>query len=214
MATATRTIGPADHGRRMSLDAFLAADFEDGWLYELGRGVIVVTEVPGIPHGMIVMRLSDLIGEYRRANPGSMRYHAGGMECRLILPGLQSDRHPDQAVYLTGPPPGKRPWTRWTPQIVVEVVSRGGEERDYVEKREEYLRIGVLEYWIIDRSLRRMLVLRRAGDTWEEVPVAEDASYRTHLLPGLIVPMAEILAPVEYDDATADEAENQPDPQH
>jgi hypothetical protein len=38
MATITRRIGPADHGRRMTLDEFIAADFEEGWLYELARG--------------------------------------------------------------------------------------------------------------------------------------------------------------------------------
>ena len=45
---------------------------------------------------------------------------------------MQSDRHPDQAVYLLPPPDGPRPWTRWVPEIVVEVVSEGGEDRDYV----------------------------------------------------------------------------------
>ncbi len=49
MATITRRrIGPADHGRRMTLDEFLEADFEEGWLYELARGAVVVTEVPGV----------------------------------------------------------------------------------------------------------------------------------------------------------------------
>ena len=40
MATATPTltalrIGPADHGRRLKLDEFIEAEFEEGWVYEL-----------------------------------------------------------------------------------------------------------------------------------------------------------------------------------
>jgi len=79
----------------------------------------------------------------------------------------------------------------------VEVVSRGGEDRDYVDKREEYLRAGVREYWILDRTPRTLLVLRRAGDSWQEVTVKDDSIYRTHLLPGLVVRPGELLGPPE-----------------
>jgi Uma2 family endonuclease len=198
MATITRQrIGPADHGRRMTLEEFLEADFEGGWLYELARGVIDVTEVPGINHGRIVDRVTEMFVVYRISHPGFINYRAGGGECRLRLPGMQSDRHPDQAIYLFPPPPGPKPWTRWVPQIVVEVVSEGGEERDYVEKREEYLRIGVTEYWILDPALRVMRVLQRAGDVWDEVVVPAGAMHRTPLLPGLEVRPEELLGPLE-----------------
>jgi len=195
MATATqsRLIGPADHGLPMSFDDFIEAGFQDGWLYELARGVIVVTDVPGIGHGRVVRRLWQTVIRYDDAHPGIINYNAGGMECRLRLPGMQSDRHPDQAIYLNPPPGGDQPWTRWAAEIVIEVVSRGGEGRDYEEKREEYLRMGALEYWIIDPALRRMLVHRRAGDTWQEVIVPAGEVYRTHLLPGLEVRPAELL---------------------
>jgi Uma2 family endonuclease len=196
--TATlRRIGPADHGQRMTLDEFIDADFEEGWLYELARGVVVVTEVPGLNHGQIVRRLARLFIYYDDQHPGVIRYGAGGGECRLRLPGMQCDRHPDQAIYLSAPPPGAKLWTRWVPHIVVEVVSEGGEERDYVEKREEYLRAGVSEYWILDPAARSLRVLQRAGDVWEEVVVAADATYLTHLLPGLEVRPAELLGPPE-----------------
>ena len=80
---------------------------------------------------------------------------------------------------------------------MVEVVSRGGEDRDYVEKREEYLRAGVREYWILDPTPRTLLVLQRAGDVWQEVLVKADATYRTHLLPGLEVRPGDLLGPAE-----------------
>ncbi len=197
MATAsTRTIiGPSDHGRRMTLDEFIAADGLEGYLYELARGVVVVTQVLLPPHGRSVRRLARKFDLYDEANPGVIRYAAGGGECRLRLPGMQSDRHPDQAIYLTREPKGTRLWERWVPEIVVEIVSRRGEDRDYVEKREEYLRAGVSEYWIFDPERRKLLVLSRAADTWLEQELGEDAVYRTRLLPGLEVSVADVLGP-------------------
>ena len=213
MAAETQTqrpkIGPADHGRRMTLDEFIEADWTEGWLYELARGVVDVTEVPGTPHGRTVRRVARLFTLYNDAHPGIIQYTAGGAECRIRLPGMQSDRHPDQAIYLTREPKGKKLWTRWVPSLVVEIVSRGGERRDFVDKSEEYLRIGVSEYWIIDRFARKMHVLRRAGDVWEEVLLGEEATHRTDLLPGLEANVGEILGPpAEADDGLDDDGEN------
>jgi Uma2 family endonuclease len=199
MATVTRQIGPANDGERMTLEEFCEADFEEGWLYELARGVVVVTEVSGINHGRSVGRWARLFVLYEEAHPGVINYRAGGMECRLRLPGMQSDRHPDQAVYLLPPPPGRRPWTRWVPEIVVEILSDGSEERDLVEKREEYLRAGVTEYWILDPFARRLLVLQRAGDIWHELSIPAGETYRTHLLPGLEVRADELLGPADVE---------------
>jgi hypothetical protein len=39
-------IGPADHGRELTLQEFLEAEEEEGYRYELARGVLEVTEVP------------------------------------------------------------------------------------------------------------------------------------------------------------------------
>jgi Uma2 family endonuclease len=198
MATmTTRRVGPADRGQKMTLDEFIEAEFEEGWLYELARGVLVVTEVPGPHHGKTVRRIARLFDRYGADHPGVIHYLAGSGECRLRLPGMQSDRHLDQAVYLVPPPKGRKVWTRWVPQIVVEVVSKDSQERDYVTKREEYLRAGVLEYWILDPMTQLLHVLQRAGDTWEEAVVPADGVYETPLLPGLHVRPVELLGPEE-----------------
>jgi len=204
MATAEQprtVLGPADHGRRMTLDEFTDADWTEGWLYELARGVVVVTQVPGPDHGMIVRRTARLFDRYDEAHPGLIQYLAGGGECRLRLPGMQSDRHPDQAIYLRPRPKGPRVWERWAPDLIVEIVSKRGEERDYVEKREEYLRIGVTEYWIVDPETRKLHVLRRLGDVWEAVILGDADLLRTHLLPGLEVHVGELLGDEPIDDA-------------
>jgi Uma2 family endonuclease len=101
------------------------------------------------------------------------------------------------ALYLLPPPRERKPWTVWVPSLVVEVVSPDGEERDYVETREEYLRAGVLEYWILDPARHLMKVHQRAGDTWREQTVAAEAVHQTHLLPGLDVRPADLFGLAE-----------------
>ena len=210
MATATTrlTIGPSDAGLAVSFDEFVDADFVGAHhLYELARGVVILTQVPGIHHGWIVQRVGDEFSYYHRVHPGKITYRAGGGRCRVRVRGLRSDRHPDQAVYLTPPPEGNRIWERWVPAILVEVVTRRGEKRDYVEKREEYLRFGVLEYWIFDPYRRKLLVLQRVGDAWEERELGEGQTYQTELLPGLMISVSEILgaAPDQTDEDADDE---------
>ncbi len=197
MATITRRIGLADHGKRLTLDEFLEAEFDGRWLYELAKGVIEVTNVPGVGHALLVRQFAKLFLYYEQSHPGVIYLSGGGGECRMLMRGIQSDRHPDQSVYLVPPPSGPHPWERWVPEIVVEVLSEGSETRDLIEKREEYLLAGVTEYWVLDPFHRMLLILQRAGNVWRELLIPADGSYRTDLLPGLEVHVEELLSPLD-----------------
>jgi Uma2 family endonuclease len=183
MPQAVTKVGPKDHGRRMSLAEFDHCEVQEGYLYELGRGVIVVSDVPNPRHLAQVDALREQLSAYRQQNPGRIRRIAGGGECKLLIAGLESERHPDLAVYKT-PPPKKDLWSSWVPELVVEVVSPGSEERDYEEKREEYLRFGVKEYWIVDADKQEVLVLRRVAGKWKERVLRRPDVYQPRVLPG------------------------------
>jgi Uma2 family endonuclease len=183
--TLTRTkIGPADHSRRMRLDEFDTAEAQEGYLYELSRGVITVSDVPSPRPLAQVMAIRHQLAAYDLSSPGRIHTIAASGECKILIAGLESERHPDVAVY-TEPPPEEDVWRAWIPDVVVEVVSPGSEQRDYVEKREEYLRFGVKEYWIVDAEKTEVLVLRRAGGEWRERVVRPPEVYRTRRLAGL-----------------------------
>ncbi|MBI4614389.1 MAG: Uma2 family endonuclease [Planctomycetes bacterium] len=175
----------------MSLADFARAEGRGGYLYELAKGVVVVVNVPRVSHGLLTQAIDDQVRVYKVAHPGVIHFLAPGSDCALRLPGLQSERHPDRALYLT-PPPSDNPWDAWTPEIAIEVVSRGQEERDYGEKREEYLRAGVREYWIFDPHRRTALFLRRQGDEWSEEEKEPASVYRTALLPGFELDLAAV----------------------
>jgi len=57
----TTHIGPADNGRRMSLNDFDRASTVDGFIYELGNGVIEVSDIPNFDHILIQEFLRDEI---------------------------------------------------------------------------------------------------------------------------------------------------------
>jgi len=109
MATVRTRIGPADHGRKMTLEEFLEAEEEEGYRYELARGVLEVTEVPDDPHGQVVSNLQGAFHGYKSAHPGVIRRIGGGGEFRLWVPEMASGRNPDAAVvfHLPGPPAGR-----------------------------------------------------------------------------------------------------------
>jgi Uma2 family endonuclease len=176
-------IGPNDQGRRMSLDEFEPAEVQEGHLYELGRGVVVVSDVPNPRHLAQVTALKRQLAAYDLAHPHTLYAVAGSGECKILIADAESERHPDLALYKT-PPPEDDVWATWIPEVVIEVVSPGSEHRDYEEKREEYLRFGVREYWIVDADRREVLVLRRSRGRWAERVLRPPQVYTTRLLPG------------------------------
>jgi Uma2 family endonuclease len=195
-------IGPADHGRRMTLEEFEFAEAAEGHLYELSRGVVTVIDVPKPRHLGQIKRIKRQVHRYDDAHPGRIDTIATGSECKILLADLQSERHPDLAIYLDPPPAGDPDhWSRWIPAIVIEVVSPSSRIRDYKEKPEEYLRFGVREYWIFDADKRRMTVLRRSGARWRERIVRPGETYRTRLLPGLEFDVAVVFEGVDTESA-------------
>lgn len=200
MATTTIRIGPADHGRAMTIREFLDAEVEEGYRYELARGVLEVTDIPGEPHGLIEWFLLGRIRDYERDHPGLIHRAGGPDTARIWLPGMVSGRNPDVAVVIRH---ATRDLTnRRRPALVFEVVSPGREarERDYTIKREEYLAYGILEYWIVDPIDRRVVVLVRDGDAWIERVFDGDQAATGLVLPGFEVRPADLWATAEADD--------------
>lgn len=179
-------IGPRHHGRKMSLKAFEFVETEEGWLYELARGYIVVSDVPNFPHMRQASLIRKRVDHYDVENPGRIYEVLTGAECKLPIFDWESERHPDISIYLSPPRnrKGRTMWRTWFPDLVIEVVSESSRDRDYTEKRDEYWSLGVKEYWIVDASLQQVLILRRGKSDWIERSLGPDDTCETKLLPG------------------------------
>jgi Uma2 family endonuclease len=183
-------IGPLQHGRKMSLKAFEFAEVKEGYLSELARGYVVVSEVPNLPHALLTAYLRRHLDHYHVEHPEAIYLILGTMECKLLVPDWESERHPDIAVYFS-PPKAKKDrtlWRGWVPELVIEVVSESSRDRDYTQKRDEYWTLGVKEYWIVDAKLKQVLVLRRGRSQWTEKPLTPADACETKLLPGFKLP--------------------------
>jgi Uma2 family endonuclease len=187
-------VGPQDHGRRMSLEDFDRAEAVGGHLYELSRGVITVSDVPGRKHLEQVHAINQQLYLYKAAHPEVIRMIAGGGQCKVLAEAFESERHPDIFIYKTQSPDSDDIWSVWVPEIVIEVVSPSSEKRDYEEKPPEYLAFGVSEYWIFDEAKQQVTVLQRAGGRWRTGVLTAADTIKTRLLPGFELNIAAVFA--------------------
>lgn len=185
-------IGPADHGRRMTWAEFLAAEEQEGYRYELARGVVETSDIPTPWHSRIVAELLCMAAAYDREHPGLIDYFGGGTEIRTAIPQLDLARHPDFGIVFRETTLDHAGDLR--PVLVAEVVSPSSKKRDYQAKRRDYLDYGIPEYWIVDSLLRQVTVLVRqgegAGATWAERVFRGDDVIESPSLPGLATTVA------------------------
>jgi Uma2 family endonuclease len=170
-------------------------DVAEGWdpsySYELIHGVLVVSPPPSETERDPNEELGFLLREYQYNRPEGAIIDKTLPEQYIHLP--DGRRRADRAVWIDlGGAPNPR---TDVPAIVVEFVSSRKRDRvrDYEEKIRQYLEIGILEYWIIDRFNRTLTVNRKLQDGPSETVVQEDQTYRTPLLPSFELPLARLL---------------------
>jgi Uma2 family endonuclease len=190
-------VGPEDDGRRMSLDDFAEAVAAEGYLYELGQGVIEVSGIPNLTHGNQVQVVRRQLAAYEDGVPDVIGFVGTGSEAKVLIGPAESERHPDLSVYLGKQPADTRDlWSTWVPAIVVEVVSDRSAKRDYDIKPAEYLAFGVTEYWILDAGKNQLTVMTRWRGQWQTKVIKPPAKHKTPLLPGFALDLKRVFAPV------------------
>jgi Uma2 family endonuclease len=197
MATVRPCLGPADDGRKMTLQEFWDSDDEPGYFFEVVRRVLEVSEDPSLFHFLVVGNIHELFSEHRRQHPSLILRIGRGCNVRFIIPELETDRHPDLAVVFRGTAQRDFKGDK-LPLLAVEVVSPGSQarKRDYVDKRVDYLAVGLLEYWIVDPDEKQVTVLlRREVDgvaSWEERIFRDADVIVSDLLPGFAGTVAQL----------------------
>lgn len=128
---------------------------DDGNKYELIDGELFVTPAPSPAHEQLVSGLYALLFSFVRAEKLGKIYTP-----RAVVRTSGSEVEPDLMVRpATATLPKK--WDEMpTPSLVVEILSRTTRRRDQEQKRRFYLRIGVAEYWMVDRWNRSICAVR------------------------------------------------------
>jgi len=75
----------------------------------------------------------------------------------------------------------------------MEVVSEDDPDRDYVDKRSEYAKAGIREYWIVDPRTRSITLLTLRGRAYLERGVFKDGqAVASAQLKGFSVDVSEV----------------------
>jgi Uma2 family endonuclease len=185
-------LGPEVAGVRMTPEEFDAIEeYDENHRYELVDGVLVVTPIPLAEGTGPNELLGFLLYEYRQTHPrGSALDHTLPQQYVYTPTGR---RIADRLIW-TGL--GRMPHRRKdVPSIAAEFVSGGrrSQKRDYIDKRDEYEKAGVQEYWIVDHFQRTLTVIAYGSHGASEQVVTEEQVCRSPLLPGFEFPLARLL---------------------
>ncbi|MEG4330108.1 MULTISPECIES: Uma2 family endonuclease [unclassified Microcoleus] len=145
------TATPTQPKQILSFEQFVKQLPDEEGRYELVNGEIVK---------ILPIRLHEDVADFlikqfdREVDRVPLNYRVSGrFMLRTLTPnGKEQGRHPDVTVVdktLWESQPFAYSALTEPPQLVVEVVSTNWED-DYIDKLDEYQRLGISEYWIVD----------------------------------------------------------------
>jgi Uma2 family endonuclease len=128
---------------------------------EFVDGRLVEEEVPDYLHEVLVAWLARVLGNWAE-QVGAI---VGTSDAKFTLSPTRG-RKADLTVYLAGRKPPARGVITIPPDIAVEIVSASprDQQRDRVEKMEEYARFGIPFYWLLDPQQRTLEIHEQGVD--------------------------------------------------
>ena len=187
---AKRCYGPSANGVQMTPREFDRADFERGWQYELVNGVLIVSPTQDLSERDANEHLGSWLRNYREGHPQGQT-----LDFTVFDHDIETGdnrRRADRAIWTSL---GRLPCKNDTPTIVVEFVS--GTRRDCIRddetKRDEYLAVGVREYWVFDRFARTLTVWTIKNGRKHKRVLRDDQTYSTPRLPGFVLAIGRLI---------------------
>jgi Uma2 family endonuclease len=144
--------------RRYRLADLTQLPRENGYRYEIFAGELIMTPAPNRLHSVMAGRLIHLIdaalreqhtGWYLMAQPINLEHETADSTIHCE-PDLCIFDQPAATVVAD---------SALMPVIVIEIVSPGNPENDYVRKVDAYAVLGIPEYWIVDPANRAVTYL-------------------------------------------------------
>lgn len=183
MAQAIKTVERPAPPLKMTYEEFLEADFGEQRV-EWVNGEVSYMGTVSREHSYLGSFLIALFRFFIEAYQlGFVFFEPFNMKTGPTLPG----RNPD-ILFVTNENQSriKKNYLEGPADLVVEIISPDDPKRDRVDKREEYEKGGVREYWMIDRENRQADFLVRGEDgLFHPVPVGEGGIFRSTVLAGL-----------------------------
>ncbi len=157
-------------------------------LIEYSDGYLEVLPMPTDRHQTLLEFL--FLTFFQFLTPKEGKVHFAPLRLRLFAGKF---REPDLLLLLSATDP-RRQNRFWTgADLTLEVVSPDKPERDLVDKRDEYARAHIPEYWIVNPETETITVLRLEGDAYVEAgQYARGATASSAILPGFAVDVSAV----------------------
>lgn len=146
---------------RKTIDDFMA--LPEGIRAELIDGELFMSPAPKSLHQRVVGRLFHLL--YERVGTKALgEVFVAPLDVHLpsgdiVQPDILFVAKSNQGII--------QDWIRGAPDLVIEVLSTEGAERDRLVKRDLYAQNGIREYWIVDPASQTLEVFSPAGNCYE-----------------------------------------------
>ena len=175
---------------RLTVQDYLDIPEEDENRYELIDGELYMAPAPSWEHQSNSHNLTLLLSNFVSAgNLGVIRYSP------LDVYLSDEDVFQPDIVFISNErldiirPDG----LHGAPDLVIEILSPGTEQRDLTVKRERYEMFNTREYWLANPIAKTITVLRLRGGASEHIGVfTEGMTLETPLLPGLQVDISTV----------------------
>ena len=196
---------PAITAVKMSLKGFEFAQVEEGYLCELARGYLVVSEVRQLfPTGCGLPSIRTSVGALSTStNPGTLLAKSwDGLECKLVIPEWESERHPDIVVYLTagGPVRSHHVVRMGFPIGRLKSSRKAGATATTRRSGTNTGRSASRNTGSWTRKLSCAPILRRGRSQWTQKTLGPDDVCETKLLPGFKLPCRGIFEAAKEND--------------
>ena len=184
-------LGPADHGRPLSLDEYESADYDPGFKYEIIDGRLYVSPAPNFAESVLETWLTRHLMIYSHAHPDVINYVAPKSRVFVHKRKKATVPEPDLAVYQ-GLDLSRAfrdiHWRDLGPVMVAEVLVEGDARKDLERNPDLYFDVpSVREYWVLDGrenpNRPTLIQHRRYGTRWVVREFPYGTVFATKILP-------------------------------
>lgn len=181
---------PPARGRRWTYAEYAKLP-NDGRVYQILEGELVVSPAPNTLHQMVVVAfVATLVPHVRRGRLG--RVLAAPVD---VLLGKYSVVQPDVLfVARRRAAVVRRPNVRGAPTLAIEVVSPSSQRTDRVRKLSLYARFALPHFWLVDPAekwLQEFVLVRGAYRIRTSI-AGDDAVFAPALFPGLRIRLGDL----------------------
>ncbi len=135
--------------RRMRLADLETLPPDDGIRYEILQGKLIMTPAPRRSHMAVATRLVTAISSVLSAALPDWSLAVQPINLELETETVTYQCQPDLSIF-DQPLATVAADESLLPVIVLEIVSPGNPENDYIRKVDAYAQMGIPEYWIVD----------------------------------------------------------------